>query len=336
MRPVAICLLILGLGGCAGTAGVAGSIERDAAPAVRESLWQPHGCQVSVRVIDRRAETDKGEDARPHTRLFLPLIFAWYSSKGGPELLSSEQLDPDPPTSLSRLVKRIISESGLVSLEGPAYQLEVELLRYQSLSYREGSFFLFVAPGAAIITDVSKSSWPVGSALLRLTLRDQDGAEVAQRTLNSGHLASFEKSDEEPAPPLLSELAADALRESLSQLPQTLDEMLTAALDEGLEETPTRFVVARLSRDRRFVQEIEAEVLSGRILSNDWRARRGPVFARPGDWVVAPYTADGAWLSAPGYRALLDALAKAGHVAAFEENLSAARYLATPAVEGQK
>lgn len=299
------------------------------------------GCTLDVRpLVDERPLFERKGTRGEFVRLtsLVPLLFYTDWQAAGPRYVPPRQVTRELGAHLSRQLESTLHDAGVCRGPGPAFGIQPRVTHGYSVSWIRDGFTLLVVPIADDV-DVSlwmshrEDMWP--TAHLSLTLDVFEGERfIGSETIDERYL--FEPGDHltlweqvagaEPAVTVaLDQALATVVTRALARAPHAVDRILSGRMPRP--RRTERFVLLRLTDEVEFVERIEVDTATGRILSNDVRRRVLPIMSRPGEWIVAPLGADGRFLDASSYDALLRTMSDYGYQVAWGSNLSAARFV---------
>ncbi|MFO0722945.1 MAG: hypothetical protein U1E65_04110 [Myxococcota bacterium] len=320
MRRAAISLLL--------SAGCAHPAIRDlsVAPPVSPAPLRP--CRIRVEpLVDARPEAERQGGTQTSLTLLVPLVgWAWFQSSAGFRQQTPETIGaPHAVEDLTRALESTVETSGLCSLatreETPTHVLEGRVLHLYGVGYFRRAFKQLLL---AYVTNDVQAFLPAGQATLELSLHH---AQEVQRFRLEAQSICDPSQDGSPAyadtEDQSSAVVARAALEALSALPAELARALSELGAPGPGPSPEQFRIQRLSADRAFLELATLNAQTGAVLDEVVIERHGPVYAEPGEWVVA--LEQPSRLSRAQYLALIEALGKRFDVR-FEGNLTAARF----------
>jgi hypothetical protein len=294
----------------------------------------PRPCTLNVQPVeDRRPEVERsgGEGGKPRFKYFVPALLWWQWAMAGPRVGQPELYAVDFLPDLNAVMKATMERSGVCAGGGPVASLKTSLRHYVGLSYQKVEQIVSYGAAAAVSYDF----FPVAHVAMDFELATADGI-VERFTLDGRYL--FNPTDpgmstKQPGvpggtlPPAVSRQLAPrvALERMLAQLPDRVDRALAGLGGAEAPAANDTFLVARLTREYDFVEEMVVETDTGRIVTDRVVRRRLPVLGAPDEWVVVPVDGNGRWLTNEGYATLVNRLRR-NYQVEFDGNVSAAKF----------
>lgn len=316
-------LLSLFVSGCLIPKPFVRNIKSEAIPEEIHRYPAPRDCNIELKpTIDKRPSEGKTVTDYSKFTAFVPALIYFYAAKEGPIYAETKYYDSTLLESIDYLLKEQVARSNLSSGSGKTYTIQPELLHYYGVGYAK-------AYSQAIGKSSSSNTYaffPTGYVAIKLSLLDENGKSIRSQVIQRTYLFNDKDELHKVFPNNSTYIATKALTGVLKQFPQALDVLMSGDGSLPAEAlSDDTFIITRLTKEYEYLEEVVIERSTQRILSTNMVERTAPIYSRPDEWVVAPYTQSGHWMNSQEYSKLLEKL-KEQYDVGYGENISVASF----------
>lgn len=288
-----------------------------------EAMPSPRACALTVAgVVDERPDAQRRGDNERRFKFLMPLVIWVWWIEAGATYTKPDLYAKDLHADLHRMLSNLMVDSTVCSGSGDAYTLTPVLRHYYGVAYMktDSSF----AAGSS--WNYTYQFWPTGQVGLDLVL-SKDGTEVGRTHVSERYLMNPEDGLTQPGAARFvgMDAARIALKRLLERVPLEVDRLLAGQPGLEVPASADRFLVVRLTREYDFEEHLWLDSKTGQLYENRVVRRTLPVLGAPDEWLVAPVSPQGRWLSPTQYDALVQALQAHWRVG-FTDNLTAASF----------
>lgn len=317
-----LALALLGATACGGSKVVQGTLG---GPAMARAMDARPQITLHVGTVKDERPAEEHEGASVRTKLFVFFLFGVHIKREGNYITSDFAASPDAAAELHTLAVESLAARGVAKKVTATHAGDLDL--QLTIEHLYGTHFAANKQTVIVVSsqqstnafvDVHANNYAAyGNVTLRAELIDRRGA--TPRTVWTEHVTGYAQ---RPAEKERVREVQIAVQLATADALATLSQRVSAALDRlGIGPSgppmvlsaagsfPTTFAIERMSRYRDFLERVYLDTASGRVLRHEIVPAPDRYASRPGDWLLARVTAEGALLSPEGYTAFAKSLA---------------------------
>ena len=317
-RWLAIALLL----GCGGQKVTAGTLQ---GPTMARAMEARPQITLHVPTVRDARPEEEHEGATVRTKLFVFFLFGVHIKREGNYITNDFAVSPDAAAEMHTLAVESLAAGGVAKKVTATHAGDLDL--QLTIEHLYGTHFAANKQTVVVVSsqnstnafvDVHSNNYAAyGNVTLKAELIDRRGG--TPQTVWTEHVTGYAQ---RPAEKERVREVQIAVQLATADALATLSQRVSAALDRlgigpsgppmvlsGAGGFPGAFAIERMSRYRDFLERVYIDTATGRVLRHEIRPAPDRYASRPGDWLLARVTAEGAALSPEGYAAFAKSLA---------------------------